>query len=330
MAGWMVDPKAEETLNLHGISWRYETLPIAKVAPDLANRARLDARVNQDVVLDYALQMIEGEDFPAVVVYDTETPPYRTASGNHRIFAALEAKLTEVDAYIIPRLNSLDRLGIELALNIKNGLRVPTTDRVRIAIEAMEQENLSPVEVARIVSVRPGAIRDRIRIDRTVDRLVSLGFTPSAINDLGGVTILKVFAQTDSDPALAALATHQSQRGTRLTRDELATVMSEVKKHRDDASKVAFINARYQAERDRKGSEQQEHKNGHKPYPAKPIEGIKPRQVRKKLLDGLARIRTILYTNRTRSQAGLLLDNDYRLALQSAKSIYEYVRDMKE
>lgn len=331
MGVWRKDPEAEQIMANQGVAWDYTTLPIGSVAPDLMNRARLDSKLDQELVQDYALHFSEGDQFPSPVAYDMGGDAYRTASGNHRLAAALAAGVETVDAYVISRLNSRLRLRLELAFNDVNGVRVSIRDRVRLAIEIMAQEHLEVPEAAIEVRVRPDAIYRQLRLDTVVARLGALGFSPTAIHDLGGPTILTLLGQTDSDPALATFATYQSKRGTRLTRDEIFSIMSEVKKYRDDASKVAFIQARYRATAERQGAQASEH--GQTPTARRHrrgVDAIRPSKVRTQLLGGLAKLRTLLYSNGTRSQAGLLQAHDYQVARDSALSIFEAIKGMPE
>jgi len=102
------DPKKEywlkHTMQLsEGTHWNYlEEVPLSEFDIDtsLANQARLGAPLNQEAVLKYACDMLDGAAFPAIIAY-RKNAKLVIIGGNTRLHAAIEAKRKTIDCYVV-------------------------------------------------------------------------------------------------------------------------------------------------------------------------------------------------------------------------------------
>jgi protein gp37 len=108
------------------------------------------AEISNEVVQDYAQDMLQGAKFPAVVVF-YDGADYWLADGFHRVAAAKVARLAEIDADV--RQGSLeDAKWYSYSVNQSHGLRRTNADKRRAVEAALAHSNArgkSDNEVAR-------------------------------------------------------------------------------------------------------------------------------------------------------------------------------------
>lgn len=125
--------------------------PLAiKLDPELQSRDATDDRV----VEEYASAMRDGAAFPAVVLYHDGTD-YWCADGWHRVLAAREVDLEEIDAEIREGTRR-DALRHSLGANTTHGLRRTSADKrraVAIALADPEWAEGTDREIARLCGV---------------------------------------------------------------------------------------------------------------------------------------------------------------------------------
>lgn len=97
------------------------------------------AEISNEVVQDYAQDMLQGAKFPAVVVF-YDGAAYWLADGFHRVAAAKVARLTEIDADV--RQGSLeDAKWYSYSVNQSHGLRRTNADKRRAVEAALAHPN---------------------------------------------------------------------------------------------------------------------------------------------------------------------------------------------
>jgi phage N-6-adenine-methyltransferase len=140
------------------------------------SRDSLDAATAEE----YANAMTNGAAFPAVVVfYDGQA--YWLADGFHRVAAAKQAGLTQIDADIRQG-SRRDAILLSVGANSSHGLRRTNTDKRRAVMTLLSDEEWSKwanVEIARRCAVSEGLVRivrdaifvnTKMPTDRTVER----------------------------------------------------------------------------------------------------------------------------------------------------------------
>mgnify|MGYP000181933533 CR=1 FL=1 len=121
-----------------------------------------------ETISDYAEAMKQGDQFPPVVVFN-DGSNYWLADGFHRIYAARDIGLEEIDAEV--REGSIhDARWFAVGANNRHGAR-PTNEDKRSAVQlALEDEKLSQLsdrEIARQCHVSNGFV-SRLRRDSSV------------------------------------------------------------------------------------------------------------------------------------------------------------------
>jgi ParB-like chromosome segregation protein Spo0J len=133
----MRNPVYEQELDRQGVKWAYlEKVPLRdfNLKAGLANQARLEVPLVEELVAQYAALYREGSEAPPVVVYK-KGPRYVPMDGNHRLAGAERAGVTRHDCYVVDSADPqvLDRLTWGFNNHV-NGLRMSPEDCLQHAI----------------------------------------------------------------------------------------------------------------------------------------------------------------------------------------------------
>jgi ParB-like chromosome segregation protein Spo0J len=90
--------------------------------------------INKDVVSSYAYRMMEGDQFPPVVIFHDEGSEYFLADGFHRVMAAKEINAKDIEV-VIHGGTAKDALWFALGANREHGQRLTSSD-VKTAIKS--------------------------------------------------------------------------------------------------------------------------------------------------------------------------------------------------
>ncbi|NLF33236.1 MAG: ParB N-terminal domain-containing protein [Planctomycetes bacterium] len=125
-------------------------LPLEKIRLDGGTQTR--ARIQEDVIEEYAEDMASGSPFPPLVVFH-DGRDYWLGDGFHRWGAAMKLKLASIECEI--RQGTLaDAQWFSFSANRSNGMRRTNDDKVRAAKSALRHSAARPdVEIARHVGV---------------------------------------------------------------------------------------------------------------------------------------------------------------------------------
>jgi hypothetical protein len=241
----MRDQKTEQFLDQGG--YRYEYHPHVDFSEiDLKasyeNPARLLRRVDEDRAISYALAMEEGTEFPAIVLltYDGGTPPahYLIATGVHRTEAALLAKRTDFDAYVVTEADVYRRESLIRRLNTIEGQGVSIRDRILQVLQLHETyQDRSLRQLAKDWNLKDGQVKAAWAEQQAMIRGRRFGFdfakvklSRSSIVALHGIQNDVVFGKAAQFAVLTGASTAEV--------DELC---KEVKKTRDETSGLAAV-----------------------------------------------------------------------------------------
>jgi len=142
-------------------------LELTSIRVDGGTQSRLE--LNQEVVVEYAEQMAEGDVFPAVVVFQ-DGANYWLADGFHRYFATKKNKGKTINADVQVGTQE-EAVLFSFSANSNRGLRMSSADKRNIVIRMLTNEmwkGWKDVEIARhvgVTSMTVGRVRKSLRSD---------------------------------------------------------------------------------------------------------------------------------------------------------------------
>jgi hypothetical protein len=306
---WTCEKAVEALLDRLGMQWEYVagvcTGLIDQVA-SLQNQARIGVALKQDTVVEYAVAMLEGAVFPALVAFPLPNGTYILAGGNHRFAAAREAGRTTVDLYVIRSNDEAMRRLITVSLNTLNGIRPDRADTLMQAVQMVQQYNRQPTFVAAHFGLPLTTLTAELRAIATRNRLRAAGVSTAPV----AKTHLDRMAQLENDNVLREVAVIQSE--VQLPDSELRKLIADVKGQRTEAGQLAVVQ-QWRDRDDLKLRAVEIHKGRGAVSPVI--------AARATLMRALSGAQTALRRHVTRSQAGLSNDGDYQRALEAARQI---------
>src|SRR5262249_21362088 len=151
--------KTEAFLTSRNYVWRYEVAhPLDQISGwrEGENVGRLLRGVDHDRVLDYAVAMEQGAQFPAVVVFDT-TPKHELATGRRRLRAADLQQGTVFPAYVVTESDSYRRDVLRRQLNTIEGVGETRQEMIQQIIAL--KESWSDVSLKDLVAGWPVSLQ---------------------------------------------------------------------------------------------------------------------------------------------------------------------------
>ena len=134
-----------------------QDIPIDRI--DTTGGTQMRCRIDDDTVADYRAAMIDGADFPAVVVF-AEGKKYWLADGFHRYRARLSIGARDIrcEVHVGDR---FDAIAYAVGANKANGLRRTNADKqmaVRAALSLERLASWSDRAIAELVGVAPNTV----------------------------------------------------------------------------------------------------------------------------------------------------------------------------
>jgi hypothetical protein len=170
------------------------TLAELKIDPDLQCRARGTQR---DVVRQYADDMKRGDIFPAITVFRSGGGTF-VANGFHRVAAALEAGITELQAEVKSG-SKRDALLHSVKSDQTVGLRRTTLDKRRsVELVLAAFPKMSNLKLSQLVGV------DDKTVKATRDRLAKSSEVPTPDSAEGSASSSEIPTPADPLPRLLA------------------------------------------------------------------------------------------------------------------------------
>jgi hypothetical protein len=240
----MKDPKTEHYLDRGQWKWKYQ----AKVAivdidlkTSLENPARLLRRLDEPRAENYALAMIDGTEFPAIVLLLLDPIAdykYEIATGCHRVDAARQAEVTTFDAYIVTEPDAYRREVLIRQLNTLEGQGVSVEDRILQVLELHRKyPTQSLPQLAKEWNLKEKTIRTHWTVDQAMERGQRFGFD-FVKSKLAQSSALALHA-IHSDVVYQKAADFALSPGVRSS--EIAEMCKEIKTTRDETSAVAIV-----------------------------------------------------------------------------------------
>lgn len=305
---WTRDQAAEGKFAQLGVTYDFApSIPLSLIDREasLQNQARLSAsKLNQDLVDEYALAMMEGASFPALVAFPLPSGTYLLAGGNHRLAAAYEAKRQTVALYIIRSNDEAMRRLIITSLNTLVGWRPERSETIEQAIAWVEKYGRTQKAAAAFYGVPPHALSRELTLRGVRRRLQLAGVPVSALSN----TYMERLAQIQNDIVLRDVALFQAE--VRLTERDLVALVRDVRDQRTEAGQLAVI--QQWRDRDDLKLRKVEIAKG------KPSPTVKARA---DLFRGLNSANGVLAKHASRSQLGLTNDDEFCKAKELARNI---------
>lgn len=176
----MREPKTEGYLARGNWTWVLETVPIAKVDLDHAkdNPTRMFRRFDPERVLQYAEQMADGVEFPAVVLMmpsDLGVKPYDVATGLHRLSAAETAKIKTFEAYVVVEPDPYRRELLARSLNSIEGRGSDQREQIMHIIALHEKHRHPIATLCNEWHVKESSVRHHYRAELSKRRARRVG-----------------------------------------------------------------------------------------------------------------------------------------------------------
>lgn len=198
---WRRDHLTEDVLQGLGLAYDYvENIPLDQfdLAAGLRNQARLTAPLDRDLVMEYALAMLDGDVFPAVIVERLPATGLLSAiDANHRLHAATEAKLSNVAAYILRPCDPASRRMALIAFNRRAGKRTSMEEGIQHGIWLVTHCSQTIVSAARVAKVSPDTLGTAIRTAKAKAEFAKAGIpveriTNSKLERVGSIPLRSI------------------------------------------------------------------------------------------------------------------------------------------
>jgi transposase-like protein len=177
-------PRTEAWLREFGVTaFELRDIPIERWNREasLRNQARLtDTPITDEVANTYALAMIQGDEFPPVVVEDTPEG-YVSLDGNHRLTGADIAEKTDFPAYVVSNITQPQRLLLTFDANTRHGLRTSNNERLQQAA-ALVNAGVTLTEAARTLNVNGSTLSNTIGAQNAEAQLAAAGINTTALS----------------------------------------------------------------------------------------------------------------------------------------------------
>jgi hypothetical protein len=231
--GFFRDQRTEQWLDRSRVPWEYrQNVLLAQVdqAASLRNQARLDEPLNRDRVTEYAVLMLDGVEFPALIAYQGQKG-WVIISGNHRYAAAKEADTPTVDLYHATTADT-DLYVRELltrTANIIEGKGLTNADeRMEHAVQMCRTSGRSHAVIGREFNIPESTLANRLRRMATDERLVKLGVAPDKLPQITRFTLARIYNDMVlKQTAELALTAKLSEGEVRVLAKELETIRTE-------------------------------------------------------------------------------------------------------
>lgn len=318
MTGWTRDTAVEGLLARLGVVWVYrrnvQTVLIDRTL-SLSNQARLGLSLDKDVVEEYALAMLEGDAFPALVAYPRGDGTYILAGGNHRLHAADEAGITHLDLYELNVKDQAMRRLITTSLNRLVGVRPGRADTVEQAIMWVDNYRKTAREAARLYGIPESTLTTEMRVRSARKRIQLAG----VMADKLGKTAIRTISTIPNDIVLREAARLQADAS--LTEPDLRRMVQEVRNQRTEAGQLEVV--RQWAGRDEVKFRKKQLYQGRG--------ALSPSaRIRAEVFRGLKTTMGVLEGHVSRGQAGLSDDTDYANALVLARALLARLEELGE
>lgn len=196
---------------------------------------RLGAPLNQEIVMKYGIDLENGADFPAIVLYKIARGKNQghlgLINGRHRLEAFRLAGKKQIDAYVIRTDDELVIETLQRTANMIEGLPLAEEERLEHALRLV-QLDYSMIDAARLMSVKIGQVRDRKAYQEAMGKLRQAGVQVGNLG-LSQHAVVKLRAiPRDKHFVRAVQLAHEARLGS----DEMRELITAVRQASDDGA----------------------------------------------------------------------------------------------
>lgn len=201
---------------------------------------RIIARpVDDKHVEELALSMIDGVPFPPITVKKLGMHSYLVLSGLHRVYAAKEAELPEIGAYVISDRTSDTMISkFSIAANAALGARPSTDQRLLQAIDLVQRSGVSIVEAAATANVSRHVLSERLRRIEGRMRLAKLKISDEVLKRVADTATMRLGAVPDDKVLEAAVRAIDKYK---LTISDIDPMVRELRKLHSREAALAWL-----------------------------------------------------------------------------------------
>jgi ParB-like chromosome segregation protein Spo0J len=292
----MKDPITESRLEREGVSYTFQAgLPLTAidVQAGLRNQARLESPLDKQTVERYALAMIDGAQFPPVLLVAQPSGLYLPVDGNHRLAGASEAELPAVDAYVLDVHDKLVITRLIRTWNIGNGRQPSREDIIEQGLYLANNTPYSHKDIARMLGMKEGTFSAYVRARAVKERLFGISIPADAIPH----ATLNRLHQLKDDSVLGEVAKLTIRAG--LSLDRIDGLLADLAKQRTEADRLAVVKSWWTLTKER-----QANTGGGR------FTSVTKRDKVSKLLQAMRTVSELIGRNPVAAQFGLLSSDD--------------------
>lgn len=176
----MRDLRTEQRLQRKGYAFQFiKGYDLARInlTAEAQNPARLARRKDADQITKMALDMLDGQDFPAIVVFHNDDQYDSLVTGYHRLCAADEATIKQLDAYVVMEHSMLRRILLPRSINNIEGRSPTLAENLAQCAEVLrlKPDEITQAELAQEFSLKPAVISDYLKLIEQEERAMRLG-----------------------------------------------------------------------------------------------------------------------------------------------------------
>lgn len=250
----MKDPKVEHFLDRGQWNWEYVPFVDFKVIDIKAsdeNPARLHRKIDMDRVTQYGCEMLDGVEFPAIVLLRQDNDGHLVATGMHRLRAGQEAKRSGLDAYLVTEPDQFRCEVLTRQLNTIEGVGDPIRQQILHVLYLHEHfPKHSLTELAKSFGLKPDAVLRASAEQIGLRRAQRFGFdfeSPRSRQPQGTIIALNTIPTDHVYMKAAQFAAHHAPTAREV--DELVKEMKKVRSGGDAAEIEVVVRAEEAAEK---------------------------------------------------------------------------------
>lgn len=167
-------PELEAWFDTQGLTWELTTVDVDRIdqVAGLTNQARHEP-LDRDVVERYAADMVNGDQFPPVVLHDDDGTLV-PVGGNHRIAATMHAGIGTLAAYVVKSVTAEVEWLLAIEDNRRHGLPLSDAERIHHALRLLDDGRTVP-QAAAIVGVSENKLQRHVGAAKADRRAAELG-----------------------------------------------------------------------------------------------------------------------------------------------------------
>jgi ParB-like chromosome segregation protein Spo0J len=237
----MKDHKRENWLKDSQAKFEYRIaleLNNINIPASLANQARIDEPLIDDMVEDYVVAMDGGDQFPAIVVFQRlKQKDYVIIDGNHRVAAAARLGHASIDAYVVDSEDASEIDILTRSANAIEGFRENREKRVEQAKYVVGRYGITIKEASARFKLNASVLQKALKVESAAGRLAKQGISHKSLSDTA-------LYRLDSLPDSAVFAKAAAVSiAADLISDEVSSLVTRMRNESSEAKRLEALHA---------------------------------------------------------------------------------------